>query len=213
MMNRGRQYDGFQILFYFDADGSSASKQKYNMQYNHDWLKAEMEAGKRVKFIFFWGHQPRKDGQISSTCFSQWFDRAFEQNGIVYRTAEHWMMAEKARLFKDMEVLEKILHCKTPKEAKSWGRKVKHFKEDVWVANRMRIVCNGNYLKFSQHEDLRTYLEQTGDRVLVEASPYDTIWGIGMKSDHKNATNPEKWRGLNLLGYALMEVRVLLRNQ
>ncbi|MBP4138080.1 NADAR family protein [Flavobacterium geliluteum] len=163
------------------------------------------------KFLFFWGHQPSKDGTITKTCFSQWWLSSFEVDKIIYKTAEHWMMAKKAELFKDNEVLEKIIKANSPAEAKKLGREVKHYDDKLWLENRFEIVKQGNYHKFSQHEALKAFLINTKDRVLVEASPVDPIWGIGMASDHKDVLNPKKWKGLNLLGFALMEVRDELR--
>jgi hypothetical protein len=163
------------------------------------------------KFLFFWGHQPNKDGSISKTCFSQWWLISFEVDGVLYKTAEHWMMAKKAELFNDNEVLEKIIKAKTPAEAKKLGREVKNYNDTIWLANRYEIVKEGNFHKFSQHPDLKEFLINTYNRVLVEASPVDPIWGIGMASDHKDVLHPEKWKGLNLLGFALMEVRDKLK--
>ncbi|OCB76379.1 hypothetical protein B0A79_04690 [Flavobacterium piscis] len=159
------------------------------------------------KFLFFWGHQPNKDGSISKTCFSQWWLSSFEVDKVIYKTAEHWMMAKKAELFKDHAILEKILQAKSPAEAKKFGREVKNYNETLWLAARFDIVKEGNYHKFSQNPELKTFLLNTKERVIVEASPVDAIWGIGMAGDHKDILNPEKWRGLNLLGFALMEVR------
>ena len=163
------------------------------------------------KFLFFWGHQPNKDGSISKTCFSQWWLSSFEVDKVIYKTAEHWMMAKKAELFKDHAILEKILQAKSPAEAKKFGREVKNYNETLWLAARFDIVKEGNYHKFSQNPELKTFLLNTKERVIVEASPVDAIWGIGMAGDHKDILNPEKWRGLNLLGFALMEVRDELR--
>jgi ribA/ribD-fused uncharacterized protein len=163
------------------------------------------------KFLFFWGHQPNKDGSISKTCFSQWWLSSFEVDKVIYKTAEHWMMTKKAELFNDKEVLEKIINANSPAEAKKLGREVKNYDDKLWLANRYEIVKQGNYHKFSQNIDLKTFLLNTKDRILVEASPVDPIWGIGMASDHKDVMNPEKWKGLNLLGFALMDVRDELR--
>ena len=159
------------------------------------------------KFLFFWGHQPNKDGSISKTCFSQWWLSSFEVEGITYKTAEHWMMAKKAVLFNDKAILEKIIVSNSPVEAKKLGREVKNYNETLWLAARFEIVKEGNYHKFSQNPELKTFLLNTKDRVIVEASPVDAIWGIGMTGDHKDVLNPKKWKGLNLLGFALMEVR------
>jgi ribA/ribD-fused uncharacterized protein len=175
------------------------------MKYNIDTIAPES------KFLFFWGHQPSKDGTIIKTCFSQWWLSSFEVEGVTYKTAEHWMMAKKAELFKDQEILETIIKCNSPAEAKKLGRKVRNYDDKIWLANRFEIVKQGNYHKFSQNADLKIFLLNTYDRVLVEASPVDPIWGIGMAGDHKDAFSPKKWKGLNLLGFALMEVRDELR--
>ena len=171
------------------------------MKYNIEDIAPES------KFLFFWGHQPNKDGSISKTCFSQWWLSSFEVDNVIYKTAEHWMMAKKAELFNDNEILAKIIKANSPAEAKKLGRQVKNYDDKLWLANRYEIVKQGNHHKFSQNKDLKTFLINTKDRVLVEASPVDPIWGIGMATDHKDILNPEKWRGLNLLGFALMEVR------
>lgn len=164
------------------------------------------------KFLFFWGHQPSKDGTLSKACFSQWWESPFEVEGIIYKTAEHWMMAKKAELFEDTAILEKIIACKSPAEAKKLGREVKNYEEQKWLDFRFQIVKEGNLHKFNQNNDLKKMLLNTGNKILVKASPVDAIWGIGMASDHKYCTHPEKWRGLNLLGFALMEVRDELHN-
>lgn len=177
------------------------------MKYNNDWLRDKYKTEEQIKYIFFWGHQPSKDGSITKTCFSQWWPAPFEVDGITYPTAEHWMMAGKARLFNDTTVLKKILQANTPKAVKQLGREIQNFDPSVWDEQKFSIVVTGNWHKFSQHEALKTFLLNTGNRVLVEASPVDAIWGIGMAEDHTNITNPLLWKGQNLLGYALMEVR------
>lgn len=179
---------------------------KYNT-YNLGWLLSREEKKENVKYLFFWGHTPSKDGSVSKSCFSQWWQSAFEVDHVRYATAEHWMMAQKAVLFSDREMLEKILVAKSPAEAKKLGRKVRNFDPKVWGENCFDIVCEGNYHKFSQHPDLKAFLLDTKDRVLVEASPMDRIWGIGMAQSHEHAENPRLWKGSNLLGFALMEVR------
>ncbi|MES2705633.1 MAG: NADAR family protein [Verrucomicrobiota bacterium] len=171
-----------------------------------------LESGVAAKWLLFWGHTPSKDGSITKSCFSQWWDgHVFVENGVRYATAEHYMMAGKARLFDDPEALEKVLAAKTPALAKKLGRTVTGFDEERWLRARWEIVVQGNLLKFSQHEALKTFLLHTGDRVLVEASPFDPIWGIGMAATDARARNPAEWKGLNLLGFALMEVREKLQ--
>ncbi|MCH2235596.1 MAG: NADAR family protein [Crocinitomicaceae bacterium] len=159
------------------------------------------------KFLFFWGHQPSPKGTIGKSCFSQWWTTPFEISSIKYKTAEHFMMAEKARLFNNLEIAEQIISCSSPAEAKKLGREVKGFEQEVWEAHRFSIVKTGNYHKFNQNQKLKEFLLNTKTRVLVEASPVDPIWGIGMAEDNPKVFNPENWRGLNLLGFALMEVR------
>ena len=181
------------------------------MQYDLNWMYRLYEQGERIKYIFFWGHQPSRNGVITKTCLSQWWEQDFVVEDILYRSAEHWMMAEKARLFEDEEHLQHILAAVSPAAAKKWGRKVRNFDQKTWEAHRFEIVKNGNLHKFSQNEDLKQYLLQTGERVLVEASPYDKIWGIGKKADFPGIENPHHWDGLNLLGFALMATRDLLR--
>lgn len=159
------------------------------------------------KFLFFWGHQPSKDGSIIKTCFSQWWKSSFTTNSVEYKTTEHWMMAKKAELFKDFEIAEKIIKVNSPAEAKKLGREVKNYDNTIWLQHRYEIVKEGNFHKFNQNQKLKEFLLNTNDRVIVEASPVDAIWGIGMASDHEDCNNPKKWKGLNLLGFALMEVR------
>lgn len=182
------------------------------MKYHKQWLVDRYNAGERLKFLFFWGHQPAQDGTITASCFSQWWaGHPFEANGVPYATAEHYMMAGKARLFGDGEMEQEILRAASPAEAKKLGRSVRNFDPTVWEQHRFEIVVAGNVLKFSQHPALKTYLIQTGERILVEASPRDQIWGIGLGKENERAANPPEWRGLNLLGFALMEVRDRLK--
>lgn len=164
----------------------------------------------RIKYLHFWGHHPHPSGEVSASCLSQWWPADFTVDGVLYRTAEHYMMAGKARLFGDDEVLGEILACEHPREAKVLGRKVRGFDQEAWEAARFGIVVDGGVAKFGQNAGLRDFLLGTGRRVLVEASPRDRIWGIGMSASHENAENPALWRGHNLLGFALMETRARL---
>ena len=173
-------------------------------------LIAFLKQGNKVKYVCFWGHRKSRSG-ISKSCFSQWYNSSFEIDGITYPTAEHYMMAEKARLFGDKEMRQAIIASSHPGEAKKLGRKVRGFDEQIWRAHRFEIVIKGNMAKFAQNPALSTYLLNTGQSILVETSPFDRIWGGGLASDHANAQKPHLWRGLNLLGFALMEVRERLR--
>ena len=177
-----------------------------NIRNNKDLLDY-INHGKRAKYLFFWGHQENKNRQIGKACFSQWYNASFEIEGEYYRTAEHFMMAEKARLFGDLEIRLLILQSNSPGEAKRLGRNVKGFDDSTWNDKRFDIVVTANEAKFSQNESLEDFLLSTEKRVLVEASPVDKIWGIGLAEDNPMVDSPYKWKGLNLLGYALMEAR------
>ncbi|MEV6140127.1 NADAR family protein [Nocardia sp. NPDC051990] len=168
------------------------------------------ESGGRVKYLRFWGHQPQRDSSIGCGCLSQWWPAPFVVDGLTYATAEHYMMWGKAMAFGDTEVAERILAAGHPKQAKGLGRRVRGFSEIIWDASRFDIVVTGSVAKFGQHEELKQYLLGTGKRVLVEASPVDQVWGIGLTDDDPRAENPAAWRGLNLLGFALMVARAQL---
>ena len=157
-------------------------------------------------FLFFWSHKAENVG-ISSACLSQWYPCLFMMDGQVYTSAEQYMMAEKARLFHDEEARQRILKEFDPMIIQKLGRKVNHFNEDIWAHHRYKIVVRGNIAKFSQNYRLYTHLMDTADKFLVEASPKDTVWGIGLDAHSPDACHPHKWPGLNLLGIALMEVR------
>jgi ribA/ribD-fused uncharacterized protein len=174
-------------------------------------LLAAERSDYRLKFLLFWGHTPSPSGQIGPHVFSQWYPHEFTSDGIRYATAEHFMMAEKARLFGDEHHLDLILAAATPGEAKKLGRHVQGFQDDAWNQHRLDIVARGSVAKFSSNESMRDYLMGTGDRVLVEASPRDRIWGIGMGKNNPSAERPSQWRGKNLLGFALMQARAELR--
>lgn len=170
-------------------------------------LVREVRAGARFKYLHFWGHRARVDGRVASSCMSQWWPAAFTVDGTAYATAEHWMMAAKARLFDDAEAERQVLAADDPSLAKKAGRLVRGFDEEIWKRERFAIVVEGSVHKFTAHPDLREFLLGTGDRVLVEASPMDRVWGIGLAADTEAAMDPERWRGANLLGFALMEAR------
>ena len=181
-------------------------------------LRGRIAAGERFRYLCFWGHRPRADGEPSAACFSQWFPSVFSIDGIRYATAEHWMMAEKARLFGDDAALARVLAKNEPGAAKAAGRAVRGFDEATWFRHRLDIVVRGNRAKFEQHLPLRDFLLGTGDLVLgdlvlVEASPVDPVWGIGLAAGDPRAQDPMQWQGLNLLGFALMAVRDALGEQ
>lgn len=214
-------------------------------------LRERWRSGERFEFFLFYGHKPPEAG-VDASCLSQWFAQGFDVDGVRYRTAEHWMMAEKARLFGDDEMLAEILESETPREAKALGRKVRNFDPDVWNEHKFEIVVRGNLAKFGQHAGLQKFLKgtrsqqagslllaaesraaysveaETSDEeavrekrpaydlgeandvpgpILVEAAGRDCIWGIGLGRKNPKSLDPMQWRGQNLLGFALTEVR------
>lgn len=150
-------------------------------------------------FFFFWKHQ-----------LGQWNMKSFVDNkGIVYNCAEQYMMAKKALLFEDTETYEKIMKSNSPKEHQDLGRQVKNFNQKIWDANAVSIVYQGNLYKFSQNEELLKILMDTKGLILVEASPFDKIWGIGLGENEREEvlTDLTQWKGLNLLGFTLTNLR------
>jgi len=180
--------------------------QRYSLQL----LTDRLEKGEKPRFLFFWGHTNKQNDPAGKFCFSQWYPAAFTVDGVEYKTAEHWMMAQKAFLFDDIACFDKIVQCKSPAEAKEIGGVVAGFDEQVWCEKRFELVKLGNIHKFNQHPAFAQYLLSTGDELIAEASPTDNIWGTGLAETHEEAHNIYRW-GLNLLGFALMEVRDFLR--
>lgn len=164
-------------------------------------------AGESLAFTFFYGHRPSSTGELTVSCFSQWWLQSFTVDGVVYSCAEQYMMAGKARLFGDTEIEAEIMKAKDQGTMKKLGRRVRNFDAQVWEDNCMAIVRRGNIAKFSQSEELKQFLLSTEDTILVEAAPRDTEWGIGLDKYSQDAKNPNLWRGKNKLGFVLMDVR------
>ncbi|KAH0542704.1 hypothetical protein FGG08_002939 [Glutinoglossum americanum] len=168
-------------------------------------------SGRSTSPVYFWRETEEPFG-----CFSQWYQKPFTEpqesgESVTFETAEQYMMYHKAILFDDPSIATQILGARTGRKQRALGRQVHDFDESTWSKNRSRIVQSGNLLKFSQDEELKRILLETGDREIVEASPRDRIWGIGYGA--KNAPSMrEKW-GLNLLGKVLMEVRKQIREE
>lgn len=147
-------------------------------------------------YIFFW-----------SEYLSQWYTSIFTENEINFSCCEQYMMYWKAKFFKDEDTAILILKAKTPREQKSLGRKVKNFNTEEWNKVCKLIVYNGNYLKFMQYTKLYDQLIQTFPKELVEASPYDRIWGIGLDETEAINIKKENWNGTNWLGEVLTKLR------
>lgn len=153
-------------------------------------------------YVFFWNGP-----------FSNWYPSKFTMNSIEFNCAEQAMMYMKAQLFDDAESTIKILNTRVPSEQKQLGKKVKNFSDAIWLEHREDLAHTFLYAKFSQNPELGKILTDTGDKTIVEASPYDKIWGIGMGIGDPNILNESKWDGLNLLGKTLMYVRNILNKE
>lgn len=126
---------------------------------------------------------------------------------VTFISAEQAMMFGKAILFADHHYAQEILKAKTPSAAKKFGRLVRGFDPKVWDENKVKIVYDNNYAKFTQNPHLLNILLATGDKTLVEASPVDRIWGVGLASTNPLILNRANWRGQNLLGQILTQLR------
>lgn len=182
------------------------------MKYNVDSIIRCGKVLHREDFVFFWGHIARAEKQMKA-CLSQWFPCGFLVDDIYYNCAEQFMMAEKARLFHDENTLQKIMQAYDPMEQKKMGRRVQGYDDTQWKEHCFDAVVRGNVAKFSQNEKLRDFLLSTGDKILVEASPKDNVWGIGLDEESPDAVNPKRWPGTNLLGFTLMEVRDKIKDK
>ena len=149
--------------------------------------------------IFFWGEE-----------FSNWYDCQFMYKGHEFDNSEQAFMWEKAKFFGDDEIASRILKVSNPSMAKKLGRQVKNFDAEKWLNPGYQFMVGVNVEKYSQNENLKHVLLSTGTKMLVEASPYDTIWGIGMREADDAILNENNWKGLNLLGKALMDVRNMI---
>ncbi len=148
------------------------------------------------KYVFFW-----------NGIYSQWYEAPMIIDGIEYNCCEQYMMHQKALTFGDTEIAKLIMEETNPRLQKKFGRMISNFDKSVWDKCCVSIVYKGNYAKFTQNKELKESLLLTDKRILVEASPVDNIWGIGMAENDKGVENPLNWKGLNLLGQALNLVK------
>jgi ribA/ribD-fused uncharacterized protein len=148
------------------------------------------------KYVFFW-----------NGIYSQWYRAQMEIDGIVYNSCEQYMMHQKALVFGDTEIADEIMKENNPREQKKFGRMIKNFDKVTWDSCCLGIVYRGNLAKFTQNTELGEQLLETGNRILVEASPLDKIWGIGMAEEDLGIEDPSNWKGLNLLGQAITLVK------
>ncbi|KAF0704565.1 Aste57867_7326 [Aphanomyces stellatus] len=179
-------------------------------------LCAAMDQGQTFSFHVFFGQDPAAataDADIATSFLSQAFPAPFVVDGRGYATAEHYMMAQKAYLFGDTATGDAVVATSDPNEAKALGRQAKGFNAALWDAHKSEIVEQGNFYKFSAHKELQARLLATNNKVLVDATPWDKLWAVGLSTDHKDVKSPAKWPGTNLLGFALMAVRTHLETQ
>jgi ribA/ribD-fused uncharacterized protein len=161
---------------------------------------------KTEKFVFFWK---------TEDVFSNWHPATFTdyRDNVTYNCSEQFMMRYKALLFGDTETAEQIMKETTPREQKRLGRLVKGFDMTIWKLHAKRIVTEACFLKFIQNEEMLHELMITKDQVLVEASPSDLLWGIGMGQDDPGVEDPNNWKGTNWLGEVLNTLRGMFETE
>lgn len=123
-----------------------------------------------------------------------------EYKGHKFHSSEQLFMYLKALAFEDLDIAEKILNCKTPREAKALGRKIRNYDDRVWNMLRDAYMYKTVQVKFLQCEEFREFVLSNSDKTFVEASPYDSIWGIKLSEDDPRALDPSQWKGENRLG-------------
>lgn len=148
-------------------------------------------------------HKPEEENGY----LSNWYPSEFMVNGTVFSSMEQYMMYKKAVCFHDKEIADKILAIDDVTEIKALGRLVENYNDNYWNGVRQILVFEGLLAKFSQNEDLKSQLKTTGNTLLAECSVKDKIWGIGLSMKNPDRFEIDKWKGQNLLGYALMMVR------
>lgn len=148
------------------------------------------------KYVFFWNSE-----------LSNWFPVKFRYKNLNFFNSEQAFMWEKAVYFGDMTIAAQILKTPNPKDNKALGRKIKSFDAGKWLIDGYPIMVAVNMAKFGQNSRLKSVLISTEDKIIVEASPTDIVWGIGLHWEDDRVLDEKNWRGMNLLGKALMEVR------
>ena len=155
------------------------------------------------KYIFFWNPE---------SCLCQWHTSYFtDEDNVEYNCTGQYMMAHKAKLFKDNDMYQAIMRSTCPKEMQQLGHKVRNFDSKSWDKMKVDIAVHGSILKFMQNNWMMHNLLDTEDRVIVEASPHDIIWGVGLRETDPKILDPNKWQGQNLLGQTLMRTRSYIR--
>ena len=145
--------------------------------------------------------------------YSQWSKSIFTEDGVTYPNAEQYMMQKKAEVFGATDILDQMKKTSDPRVVKGLGRKIKNFDDAIWDKHKMKIVTQAQILKFTQNPLLLEQLLEDRDRVIVEASPVDRVWGIGLHYDNDEVLNESNWNGQNLLGKCIMEAREQIINE
>lgn len=199
----------------------AAARQKVAMQRGTRQQKtgaqraAAPTAAKTNDFVFFWQVSDAvlagKSKVVDKSCFSQWYPSEFKIYNITFYSTEQFMMYCKARCFNDNGNALAALETQDPQEVKKIGREITPFDPNAWEKVAPYFVQLGNAEKFRQNSLLKKYLLGTGNKILAEASPFDKVWGIGLKEDDPKAMDQSQWAGKNKLGVVLMKVREQLR--
>ncbi|MCQ2816603.1 MAG: NADAR family protein [archaeon] len=175
--------------------------------YDVDWAKNQ--TGK--EYVLFYGYHEKGQG-VSKACLSQWYQCSFKVDNVNFTSSLQFLMYQKASYFNDDEGKNKIINETEPKKIKALGKTIKNFQHEAWKTVSEEIAIEGNFYKFYQNEELKSFLLGTGDKILVEANPHDNKWGIALSSDESDkCKDPNQWKGKNLTGFTLMEVRDLIK--
>ena len=148
-------------------------------------------------------HNPNEENGY----LSNWYPSKFTVNDVDFSSMEQYRMYKKAVCFGDKDMADKILATDDVAEIKAFGRLVANYNESYWNGVRQIVVFEGLTAKFSQNEDLKAKLKATDNSILAECAVKDRIWGIGLSMNNPDRLQIDKWKGQNLLGYALMMVR------
>ncbi|MBB1509960.1 NADAR family protein [Tessaracoccus sp. MC1756] len=175
--------------------------------YSVSELRTAFAAGAGLDLLLFHGHVPEHPGQVDNGCLSEHYPAPFESDGELFRTVEHYIAWRKATLFGDKHSAQRVLRAEAPTTARAIGRTVRPFNDEVWKSHRFDVAVAANVAKFAADPQLADHLRSTGRSVLVNASPIDRVWGIGLSADDPAAQDPTRWPGLNIQGFALMEAR------
>lgn len=165
------------------------------------------DSGESLRFVFFGECHSEFTDSVGKECFSRWYSLAFEIEGKSFFCIEQYMMAEKACFFDDEECERRIMNNNDIEDITLLGQQIKIFDGFLWDNYKKDVIRQGNVAKFADNKELFEFLISTDDAILVEATPYDVVWGIGMREGDQGIDNPHNWKGENILGFTLMKIR------